>query len=83
VLVADLVDNPKVAHLHGVGPLALDSVVRYANSGGVVTMDRGGRLGMPHFFKDKAEYLDFLRVQKEGSKFGFSGGRCNVFQYRA
>jgi hypothetical protein len=40
----DLVGNPKVAHLHGAGTLALDCVVGNASSGGIVTMDWGRRL---------------------------------------
>ena len=50
VFVGDLVDDPKIAHFHGAGSLAFDSVIGDANGGGVVTVNGRGRLGMAHFF---------------------------------
>jgi hypothetical protein len=62
VLVADLVDDPKVAHFHGAGPLAFDCVVGDTDGGGVITVYGRGGLGMSHFFQDKSDYFDLLGI---------------------
>jgi hypothetical protein len=77
VFVADLVRDPKVAHFHGAGPLAFHGVIGNANGGFVVAVDGCGGLGVPHFFQDESEDLDFLRIEEEGSKLRFSSGRRN------
>jgi hypothetical protein len=73
IFIADLVRDPKVAHLHRAGPLAFDSVIGNADGSFVVTVNGRGRLGVPHFFKDEAEDLDLLRIEEEGSEISFRG----------
>mgnify|MGYP007040852475 CR=1 FL=1 len=45
------IEQPKITHFHCAGALALDCVVHYPYSGGVVDVDRDGRLWVSHFFK--------------------------------
>jgi hypothetical protein len=64
MFVADLIDNPKVAHFHCAGALSLYGIVGNADCCGVITVDWGGWLGMAHFLQDKAYDFDFLNVEK-------------------
>jgi hypothetical protein len=83
VLIADLIDDPKVAHFHRAGSLTFYGVVGDSDGSGVVAMYGRGRLGMAHFFENEADDFDFLSVEKKGAKLGL-GGRCgDVFEYGA
>jgi hypothetical protein len=73
LIAGNLVRNPEVTHLHGMGALAFYSVVGNPSSGGVVTVYGGGWLGVAEFMEDEAKDAAFLGVDKEGAKFGFCG----------
>jgi hypothetical protein len=67
ILIAGLVRDPKVAHLHHSGPLAFDGVIGNADGSVVVAVHGSRRLGVARFFKDESEDLDFLGIEEEGA----------------
>ncbi len=83
MFVADLIDDPKIAHFHRAGSLPFNSIVCDADCCGVIAMDWRGRLGMAHLFEDEADDFDFLDVEEQGTEFGFCCGSRNVFEYGA
>ena len=72
--------QPEISHVHGTRTLSLDAAMNDAHRGGVVAVDGGGRLRMPHFLEGKSHNFCFLRVEEEGAKFGFGGGRGNALE---
>lgn len=50
LLARNLVGNPKIAHFHRVGVMALNGVVGNSTSGGVVALDGSRRLWVAKFF---------------------------------
>ena len=64
VLVGDLVDEPKVTHLHGAGALAFHGVIGYANGGRVIAVDRRWWLYMAHLVENESDDLGFLYIEE-------------------
>ncbi len=75
------VKKPEVLHLHCAGALAFDGIVDNTNVGSVVNVNQRWWLWVSEFGKSETEDLDFLRIEKEGTKFGFCGGRGDKFEY--
>ena len=75
-----LTQQPKISHVHGMRTLLLDATVNDAHCGGVVAMDWGRRLGMPHLLEGKSHYFCLLRIEEDDAKFGFGGGRGNSLE---
>jgi hypothetical protein len=62
IVVAGLVRDPKVSHLHRTGPLSFYGVIGDSHCRVVVTVDGCGRLRVPHLFKNESENFDFLCI---------------------
>ena len=62
--VFDLVHDPKVAHFHCTGALALDRVIDDAHRCGIVTVDGSRWLRMPHLMQDDSDDFGFLHIEK-------------------
>ena len=80
LVLFDAVANPIEPHVDCLGPLLFDSVVGYARGGGVISNDRGGRLGMSQFFETDPDGARFLGIVEDGSKFAFGSRGDNFFQ---
>ena len=78
-LLCLLTKQPKISHVHSTRTLSLDAAMNDAHCGGVVAVDGGGRLRMPHFLESKSHNFCFLRIEEEGAEFGFGGGRGDTF----
>jgi hypothetical protein len=76
-ILRNLITNPEVLHLHRTGALRFNGVVRNANSGDVVAMDRSFMLWMSQLFESQPENHAFFTIQEEGTEFGFCSGRNN------
>jgi hypothetical protein len=75
------IKKPEVLHFHCKGALVFDGIVDNANGGSVFDVNWCLWLWMSKFCKSETEDLGFLRIEKEGTQFGF-GGRCgNKFEY--
>jgi hypothetical protein len=57
------------AHITGLGPMKLNSVVCDSSSSGIVGGDGCSVLGMAHFGEGASERIGFLGVVEEGSGF--------------
>ena len=66
--------KPVEASVHRLHFLLDDGVVDDSGSGGVVSLDRGRRLGPSHFDQCLTDRDHFLGGDLETTKFGFSGG---------
>jgi hypothetical protein len=73
----DAVFDPVEAHVNGFGATLFDSVVGYAGSTGIVSLDGSGWLGMAHLGEGGAEPGTIFGIVEEGAKFGFGGGGHN------
>ncbi len=62
------------------GMLLFESVVKNANSSGVVDVYCCWRLQILKFVKSEAEDFGFLSIEEEGTKFSFSSGCSNAFE---
>ncbi len=74
-------EKPEVSHLHCAGALAFDGIVDNANGGIVVYVDWRWWLWVSKYGKSETEDLGFLCIEREGTRFGFGGGRGNKFEY--
>ena len=80
VALEDSVLNPVETHVHGFGHFLSDAFVGDANGGGIINLDRGGGLGMPHFNERGAYGNSGLAIEKEGAIFRFSSGGHDIAQ---
>ena len=76
--LANAVANPVKAHVDGFGSFLFDRVIGDSRSGTVVSLQRGGRLGMTKFFKTYTNRASFFAVVEKGCKLCF-GGTGNDF----
>ena len=79
-LLCLVTQQPKISHVRGTRTLLLHAAVNDAHCGGVVAVDGGGRLRMPHFLEGKLHNFCFLRVGGEGAEFSFGGGRGDALE---
>ena len=73
--LTDTVADPVVAHVDGFGAFLLDGVIGNAGSGGIVSGNRGWRLGVAEFFEGDSDWAGLFAVVEEGRKFSFGGAR--------
>ena len=74
-----LTQQPKIPHIHCTRTLPFDRVIDDTDGGGVVDMDGGGRLWVPHFLQDEPNNLGVHGIEEEGAEFGLSGGCGDAF----
>ena len=67
--LADAVLDPVEFHIDAFGAALLDGVVGDAGGDGIVGLDRGGGLGMAHFFEAGAEGTGLSTVVEEATQF--------------
>lgn len=71
--LADSVPYPIKAHVNSFGTLLFDSVISNASGSGVISLERGGWLRVPKFFKGNADGASVFSIKEQGTKFSFSG----------
>ena len=74
------VPDPVETHVDGAGAVLLDGVVGDAASGGIVSLDWCGRLGVAHVGKSTTEDDTFFDGNEEAAVFGFGGRASDVFE---
>jgi len=72
LFVQDSVLDPVETHVNSLGTFLFDSVIGNACGRGVVSLERGGWLGMPHFIESVSDGHGFSSIEKECPKFSFS-----------
>ena len=79
LLLAFPVAEPVETHVHGFGTFWLYLTVNDGIRHGIVSLDWGGRLFMPHLFQNYANVNCFARHDIQCSQLGFVGGRHDMF----
>ena len=63
--------KPVKSHVHGLDASRDNSIVDDAHGGGVIGLDRGGRLGPSHFFECLSYGDHFFGRDEQGGQFSF------------
>ena len=77
-ILFDTVTYPIKSHVDSFCSFHFNAGVRKADGGGVVDLDGGGWLGMPHFFEAHTEGEGISCGEEGGADFRFCGGAHHV-----